>query len=99
MPKQPGCAGAWEAAVTVILSTVGVARAEREAFWRQALSETFVPMRVGGVAADRFAGRIRADWVGRLMVARVASTAQDVQRTSREIGRTDAEYLQLGLVC
>jgi AraC-binding-like domain len=84
--------------VTAILSTEGVARGEREAFWRQALSETFVPMRVGEIAEDRFGGVIRADWVGRLMVAQVASTAQDVQRTSREIGRTDAEYLQLGLV-
>ena len=33
------------------------------------------------------------------MVAEVASTAQDIQRTSREISRTDAEYLQIGMVC
>lgn len=84
--------------MTAILSTEGLARGEREAFWRQALSETFVPMTVGEVTQDRFGGVIRSDWIGRLMVAEVASTAQDVQRTSREISRTDAEYVQIGLV-
>jgi AraC-like DNA-binding protein len=87
--------GAWEAVVTTILSTDGMARGEREAFWRQALSETFVPMTVGEVPQDRFQGCIRSDWIGRLMVAEVASTAQDVRRTNREISRTDAEYLQI----
>jgi AraC-like DNA-binding protein len=84
--------------VTTILSTDGVARGEREAFWRQALSETFVPMTVGAVTGDRFAGFLRSAWLGRLMVAQVASTAQDIQRTSREISRTDAEYLQIATV-
>ena len=32
------------------------------------------------------------------MVAEVASTAQDVQRTRREISRTDDEYLQIAMV-
>jgi AraC-like DNA-binding protein len=98
MATDPGRGGAWEAVVTTILSTDGVARGEREAFWRQALSETFVPMTVGAATGDRFQGRIHADWIGRLLVAEVASTAQDVHRTTREISRTDAEYLQLGMV-
>ncbi len=98
MPKDPGRGGAWEAEVTTILSTDGMARHEREGFWRQALSETFVPMTVAAVTQDRFRGLIRSDWIGRLMVAEVASTAQDVQRTRREISRTDAEYLQIGMV-
>jgi AraC-like DNA-binding protein len=84
-----------EALVTTILSTEGLAPGEREAFWRQALSETFVPMTVGAVPQDRFAGRLRADWIGRLLVAQVASTAQDIHRTPREISRTDAAYLQI----
>ena len=65
MAKQPGCGGAWDAVVTTILSTDGVARGEREGFWRQALSETFVPMTVGAVTQDRFGGSIRAEWIGR----------------------------------
>jgi AraC-like DNA-binding protein len=98
MATDPGRGGAWGAVVSTILSTDGVAPGEREAFWRQALSETFVPMTVGVATGDRFGGCIRSDWIGRLMVAEVASTAQDVQRTAREISRTDAEYLQLGTV-
>jgi AraC-like DNA-binding protein len=98
MPTDPGRGGAWGAVVTTILSTDGVAPGEREAFWRQALSETFVPMTVGAATGERFAGCIRSDWIGRLMVAEVAATAQDVQRTRREISRTDAEYLQIGMV-
>ena len=84
--------------MTTILSTDGMAHGEREAFWRQALSETFVPMTVAAVTQDRFGGLIRSDWIGRLMVAEVASTAQDIQRTSREISRTDAAYLQIATV-
>jgi AraC-like DNA-binding protein len=98
MPTDPGRGRAWEAVVSTILSTDGVAPGEREGFWRQALSETFVPMTVGAVTQDRFGGSIRAEWIGRLMVAEVASTAQDVQRTSREISRTDDEYLQIAMV-
>jgi AraC-like DNA-binding protein len=98
MRKGLGRGGAWAAVVTTILSTDGMARHEREGFWRQALSETFVPMTVGAVTGDRFGGSIRSDWIGRLMVAEVASTAQDIHRTSREISRTDAAYLQIATV-
>jgi hypothetical protein len=78
--RMPGDAGRRgvprEACVeTTILSTDGLAREEREAFWRQAMSETFVPLTVGDVEPDRFGGFIRSDWIGRLMVAEVGSTA------------------------
>jgi AraC-like DNA-binding protein len=98
MPRDPGRGGAWEAVVTTILSTDGLARGEREGFWRQALSETFVPMTVGAVEGDRFGGFLRSAWLGRLMVAEVASTAQDIHRTRREMSRTDAAYLQIATV-
>ena len=62
------------------------------------MSETFVPLTVGDVAPDRFNGFIRADWIGRLMVAELASAAQDIQRTNRLISQADAEYFQVGLV-
>jgi AraC-like DNA-binding protein len=84
--------------MTTIVTTDGLARHEQEAFWRQAMSETFVPLTVGEVAEDRFAGSIRSDWIGRLMVAEVASTAQDIQRTRREISRSDNQYFQIGMV-
>jgi hypothetical protein len=34
----------------------GLAREEREAFWRRAMSKTFVPLIVGEVTTDRFGG-------------------------------------------
>ena len=66
-----------------VLSTEGLPARERESFWRQAMSETFVPLAVGEVAEDGFCGFIRADWIGRLMIAEVASAAQDIRRTDR----------------
>lgn len=81
-----------------ILSTEGLPPKEREAFWRQAMSETFVPLTVGEVGGDCFEGSIRANWVGRLMIAEIVSTAQDIQRTERLIHRADVEYFQVALV-
>ena len=81
-----------------ILSTEGLPPKEREAFWRQAMSETFVPLTVGEVGEDCFEGSIRANWVGRLMIAEIVSTAQDIQRTERLIHRADVEYFQVALV-
>lgn len=84
--------------MSAILSTEGLPPEEREAFWRQAMSETFVPLAVGEVADDRFEGSISANWVGRLMIAELTSTAQDIQRTQRLIRRADAEYFQIAMV-
>jgi AraC-like DNA-binding protein len=81
-----------------ILTTGDLAPQERETFWRQAMSETFVPLTVGEVSEDCFKGFIRANWIGRLMIAEVASTGQDIQRTQRLIRRADAEYFQLAIV-
>jgi hypothetical protein len=81
-----------------ILSTEGLPARERESFWRQAMSETFVPLTVGKVGQDGFCGFIRAGWAGRMMIAEVASTAQDIRRTDRLIQRADAEYFQVAMV-
>ena len=66
---------------TVLLTTDGLARGAREEFWRHAMSETFVPLTVGDVVPDRFNGVPPGRLDGRLMVAQLASTAQDIQRT------------------
>lgn len=81
-----------------VVSTDGLAARDREEFWRQAMSETFVPLTVGESAGGRLAGSIRSQWVGRLMVAQVASTGQDIRRTPSLISRADAEYFQVALV-
>ena len=81
-----------------VVSTDGLSAREREEYWRQAMSDTFVPLTVGETAGDTLAGSIRAQWVGRLMVARLASTVQDIQRTPSLISQADAEYFQVALV-
>lgn len=84
--------------MTTVLSTDGLPHKDAEAFWRQAMSETFVPLTVGEVTDDKFRGFIRANWIGRLMVAELGSTAQDIHRTKRLIRQADAEYFQIGMV-
>ncbi|MBO0692014.1 MAG: helix-turn-helix domain-containing protein [Acidimicrobiaceae bacterium] len=80
------------------LTTDGLSVSEREGFWRQAMSETFVPLMVGETSGDSLRGSIRSYWLGRLMVAQLASTAQDIQRTPKLISRSDTEYFQVAMV-
>jgi len=54
-----------------VVSTDGLSAREREEYWRQAMSDTFVRLTVGETAGETLAGSIRAQWVGRLMVARL----------------------------
>jgi AraC-like DNA-binding protein len=84
--------------MTTILTTDMVARGRRESFWRDAMSDTFVPLTVGDIDRDHFGGSIRSNWVGRLMIAEVASTAQDIRRTERLIRHADADYFQIALI-
>lgn len=84
--------------MVTVLSTEGLSRKDSEAFWRQAMSETFVPLTVGDTAGEALSGWIRSHWVGRLMVAQLTSTAQDIERTPLLISRADAEYFQVAMV-
>jgi AraC-like DNA-binding protein len=84
--------------MTTILTTDMVGANRRESFWRDAMSQTFVPLTVVDIEKDRFGGSIRSNWVGRLMIAEVASTAQDIRRTERLISRDDADYFQIALI-
>jgi AraC-like DNA-binding protein len=94
--RVPGEAQAAE--MVEIISTDGVERKDREAFWRQAMSETFVPLTVGETTGKGFTGSIRSRWLGRLMVADLTSTPQDIRRTQRLISQADAEYFQVAIV-
>lgn len=81
-----------------VVSTDGLPAREREEYWRQVMSETFVPLTVGETGGQALTGSIRSQRAGRLMVAQVASTAQDIHRTPRLISHTDAAYFQVALV-
>lgn len=83
------------------LSTDQVQPGEREDFWRHLLSDTFAPVSIQAMAdgaEDDGAGTIRANWIGRLMVADVRSTGQEVRRTPRLIRGGDNAYFQISIV-
>ena len=84
--------------VTTVLSTDGLRQNEREAFWRHVMSDTFAPVTIREMAEGDVAGSIRANWVGRLMVADVQSTGQDIRRTPRQISEADNAYFQVAVV-
>lgn len=70
-----------------VVSTDGLPAREREEYWRQAMSETFVPLTVGETAGETLARSIRSRWVGRLMTllsgyaAGNAASRSSVQRS------------------
>src|SRR5215468_2813210 len=83
--------------VTKALTTDGLRPAEREAFWRHAMSG-FRPVTIAKVGEGTFEGSIRSDRIGRLLVAKVRSTAQDIRRTPRDISPSEEEYFHVLLV-
>lgn len=84
--------------MSMVLSTDGLRQHEREAFWRHVMSDTFAPVSIHAVADGDVAGSIRATWAGRLMIADVRSTGQDIRRTPRLINEADNAYFQVALV-
>ena len=80
--------------VTKFLTTEQLRPAEREAFWRHAMSG-FRPATIAKVGEGTFEGSIRSNRIGRLMVTEVRSTAQDIRRTPRDISPSEEEYFQV----
>jgi len=83
--------------VTKALTTDELRPAEREAFWRLAMSG-FRPVTITKVGEGTLEGSIRSDRIGRLLVAKVRSTAQDIRRTPRDISPSEEEYFHVLLV-
>jgi AraC-like DNA-binding protein len=83
--------------VSIVLSTDGLQPGERESYWRHVMSDTFAPVSIREMAGDQVAGSIRGRWVGRMMVADVRSTGQDIRRTPRQIGEADNAYFQIAV--
>lgn len=81
--------------MVTVVSTDGLEVKDREAFWRQAIAETFVPALVGDAGHGQVGGSIRSTWMGQLMIAEVSASAQDIRRTPRLIRQADAEYFQV----
>ncbi len=84
--------------MTIDLSTDDLQPAEREAFWRHVMSDTFAPVTIREMAAGDVSGSIRGHWIGRLLVTDVQSTGQDIRRTPRLISEADNAYFQIAVV-
>ena len=93
---RPGREGTGQIA-TKFLTTDGLRPAEREAFWRHAMSG-FRPVTIAKVGEGTFEGSIRSHRIGRLLVAKVRSTAQDIWRTPRDISPSEEEYFHVLLI-
>src|SRR5215472_11647985 len=93
---RPGREGTGQIA-TKFLTTDGLRPAEREAFWRHAMSG-FRPVTIAKVGEGTFEGSIRSHRIGRLLVAKVRSTAQDIWRTPRDISPSEEEYFHVLLM-
>ena len=80
------------------ITTEGLPNADREAFWRSAISDTFVPVTVGRVSERDLHGAIRSDSIGRMGVATLTGTPQSILRTPKQISRIDRRCLLVGFL-
>lgn len=55
-------------------------------------------MDIGEVAGRPFGGSIEASWIGRMMLARVKATGQDIHRTDLLVREATAGYFQVAVV-
>src|SRR5439155_23423606 len=92
------CKPGREHVMTIVLSTDDLPPNEREAFWRHVMSDAFAPVTNREMTQGNVAGSVRGHWVGRLMVAGVQSTGQDIRRTPRLISDADNAYFQVAVV-
>src|SRR5215468_11706951 len=82
---------------TKFLTTDGLRPAEREAFWRHALSG-LLPVTITILGEGSIAGSVRLNRAGRMVVAEGKATSQDVRRTARDISQAEPEYFQIAVV-
>lgn len=75
----------------------GLTPAARVEWWRHVISEAFVPLTVTEMDAGRFAGTLRTDHIGELMIATLGSSAQQISRTARLIAQSDRDLLQIAV--
>lgn len=75
------------------LTTATVAASDAFAYWREAISATFVPLAANPVADGRFSGRIEHVPVGDLELSTVEADSQHVRRTRHLITKSGDEFL------
>jgi AraC-like DNA-binding protein len=78
---------------TALFSTDAVAPRDRFAYWREAVCDVFVQLECERVDRDPFAGAITTRPFGALTLSEVASRAQHVVRSRRQIARAREDDL------
>ncbi|KAA9150856.1 helix-turn-helix domain-containing protein [Amycolatopsis acidicola] len=79
-----------------MLSTGSVPAADSLDYWRQGISEAFVPLHADAGGGE-FHGRMRVDDLGAMLVSRVDADAHRVRRTPALISRSERGRYKLGL--
>jgi AraC-like DNA-binding protein len=82
---------------TKFLTTDGLCPAEREAFWRHALSG-LLPVTITILGEGSVAGSVQLHRTGRMVVAEGKATSQEVRRTAQDISQSQPEYFQIAVV-
>jgi AraC-like DNA-binding protein len=83
--------------VAELISTSGLAVAERFDVYRTAISEAFVPLDATIGTGPSFDAVLRSVGLGQLSVSDVSATGHLVARTAQSIRASDPEYYKLGL--
>ena len=79
------------------VSTGDLPPGERFDYWRQAVSEAFVPLDASRTGSGAFRGELRGASLGPLRLYQVDADSHQVRRTSRLISAEQGDYFKLGL--
>ncbi|GGN94657.1 AraC family transcriptional regulator [Actinoplanes lobatus] len=80
-----------------VVRTGDLPEAERFDFWRQAVSEAFVPLDASRTGSGAFRGELRGAGLGPIRLYQVDADGHQVRRTSRLIAAEQGDYFKLGL--
>lgn len=83
--------------MTVLLNTDSVPPRKRLAYWTDMICNTYVQLECDSIQCDRFAGSINSQSMPGLDLSVVASGAQKVRRTPRQIARANDDYFLVSI--
>lgn len=80
-----------------VVRTADLPAAERFDYWRQMVSEAFVPLDASRTGSGAFRGELRGASLGGLRLYQVDADSHQVRRTSRLIAADRGDFFKLGL--
>lgn len=80
-----------------VVRTADLPPGERFDYWRQAVSEAFVPLDASRTGEGAFRGELRGASLGALRLYQVDADSHQVRRTHRLISAEQGDYFKLGL--